>query len=79
MLELAINIMYVMVLSKKSKAEVGEGTIAPATEEQLKSVEKNYKVYSVVYPFFRLISSLDYLLFFTRGYVVIVEGKKIRT
>lgn len=76
MLELGINFMYVMVLSKKSKVEVEEGTIAPATEEQLRSVEKTYKMYSLIYPFFKIISSLDYLLFFTRGYVVIVEGRK---
>lgn len=76
MLELGINFLYVMVLSKKSKVEVEEGTIAPATEEQLHSVEKTYKMYSLIYPFFKIISSLDYLLFFTRGYVVIVEGRK---
>src|SRR4030067_1082019 len=72
MLELGINFLYVKVLSKKSKTKVEEGTIAPATEDQLKSVEKTYKLYSLVYPFFKVISSLDYLLFFTRGYVVIV-------
>jgi hypothetical protein len=76
MLELGINFLYVMVLAKKSKTKVDEGTIAPATEDQLKSVEKTYKVYSLVYPFFKIVSSLDYLLFFTRGYVVIVEGRK---
>lgn len=76
MVELGINFLYVMVLAKKSKIKVEEGTIAPATEDQLKSVEKTYKVYSLVYPFFKAVSSLDYLLFFTRGYVVIVEGQK---
>lgn len=76
MLELGINFLYVKVLAKKSKTKVAEGTIAPATEDQLKSVEKTYKLYSMVYPFFKIISSLDYLLFFTRGYVVIVEGSK---
>lgn len=76
MLELSINFLYVMVLSKKGDTQVEEGTIAPATGEQLKSVDKTYKIYSLVYPLFKLISSLDYLLFFTRGHVVIVEGRK---
>jgi hypothetical protein len=76
MLELGINFLYVKVLSKKSKTKVEEGTIAPATQDQLKSVEKTYKMYSLVYPFFKIISGLDYLLFFTKGYVVIVEGEK---
>jgi len=76
MLELAINFAYVKVLSKKSKVKVGEGTIAPTTRNQLQSVEKSYKIYSLIYPFFWTISQLDRLLFFNRGYAVIVEAKR---
>lgn len=76
MIELGINFLYVKVLSKKSKDKVEEGTIAPATAGQLKSIEKTYKIYSLAYPFFKIISSLDSLLFFTKGYVVIVEGER---
>ncbi|GAB4380284.1 MAG: hypothetical protein Kow0042_30320 [Calditrichia bacterium] len=76
LIELGINFLYVNVLSKKGEREVEEGTIAPATQDQLKSVEKSYKLYSLVFPIFWLITRLDYLLFFTRGYVTIVEGKK---
>ena len=77
MLELTINFAYVMVLSKKSKAKVDEGTIAPATQNQLKSVEKSYRMYAMIYPFFNLISKLDVLQFATCGYVVMVEGRKV--
>lgn len=76
MVELSINLLYVKVLAKKSEAEVKEGTIAPATEDQLKSVEKTYKMYAFVYPFFKAISSLDALLFRSEGYVTMVEGKR---
>lgn len=76
MVELSINLLYVKVLAKKSDAEVKEGTIAPATEDQLKSVEKTYKMYAFVYPFFKAISSLDALLFWGEGYVSMVEGKR---
>jgi 2-polyprenyl-3-methyl-5-hydroxy-6-metoxy-1,4-benzoquinol methylase len=76
MLELGINYLYVNILTKKSNVEVEEGTIAPATEAQLKSVKKSYLIYSLVYPFFWLISKLDLFLMFSEGYVVIVEGKK---
>ena len=76
MVELSINLLYVKVLSKKSKAEVKEGTIAPATKDQLKSVEKTYKMYAFVYPFFKAISSLDALLFWNEGYVSMVEGTR---
>jgi len=75
-LELSINFLYVNILSKKSKTKVEAGTIAPATRDQLKSIEKTYRMYSLVYPLFWLISKMDVILFGTRGYVVIVEGKK---
>ena len=76
MLELGINLLYVKVLSKKSNAPVEYGTIAPATKDQLKSVKKSYKLYSLIYPIFWLISKLDLIFFSSVGYVVIVEGKK---
>ncbi len=76
MLELAINVVYVKLLSKKSKARVEQGQIAPQNQEQLHSVEKSYRVYSLVYPTFWLISQLDRLLFFTEGYAVIVTAMK---
>lgn len=76
LLELAINFAYVKILSKKSKAKVEEGTIAPTTSEQLRSVQKSYRLYSLVYPFFWAVSQLDRLLFFNRGYAVIVEAKR---
>ena len=76
MLELSINYAYVMVLSKKGKVEVAPGTIAPQSEQQLASVGKSYRLYSLVYPLFRLISRLDALPFFNRGYAVVVEAVK---
>jgi hypothetical protein len=76
MLELSINFLYVKILSKKSKSKVEEGTIAPATGDQLKSVEKTYRMYALIYPVFWLISRLDSLLFFSRGYAVMVSGRK---
>ena len=76
MLELTINFLYVNILSKKSKAKVEKGTIAPATQDQLKSVEKTYRMYSLVYPMFWLISKLDCIFFNSVGHAVMVEGKK---
>jgi SAM-dependent methyltransferase len=77
MLELSINFLYVKILSKKSDAVVDDGTIAPATEDQLKSVKKSYQIYSMIYPIFWLISKLDFIFFRSIGYVVIVEGRKV--
>jgi SAM-dependent methyltransferase len=76
MLELAINFLYVKVLARKSQAKVEEGTIAPVSKDQLKSVQKSYRIYALVYPVFWLVSRLDYLILFTRGYAVVVETGK---
>ncbi len=73
MLELAINFLYVKVLAKKSRARVEEGTIAPVSQDQLRAVGKSYRLYALIYPLFWLVSRLDYLIAFTRGYAVIVE------
>jgi len=76
MLELAINFLYVKVLSRKSAAPVEAGTIAPVNQGQLNSVKKSYRIYSLLYPIFWLVSRLDYLIAFTRGYAVVVETVK---
>jgi len=76
LLELSINFLYVNILSRRSKTKVEAGTIAPATKNQLNSIEKTYKLYSLVYPFFWMISKLDLLLFGSKGYVVMVAGRK---
>ena len=76
MLELSINFIYVNFLSKKGDVAVTQGTIAPATEKQLQSINKTYRLYSFIYPFFWMISKLDFLFPFGTGYVVLVEGER---
>ncbi len=73
MLELSINFLYVNILAGKKTAE---GTIAPATRSQMKSVEKSYRVYSLIYPLFFLISRIDCLFPDGSGHVVMVGGRK---
>jgi SAM-dependent methyltransferase len=76
LLELAINFAYVMVLSKKGGEKVKEGTIAPSSAEQLRSVQKQYRLYSAAYPALYAVSKLDLLLFFFTGYAVSVVSRK---
>jgi SAM-dependent methyltransferase len=73
--ELMINFAYVKKMSRKSKVKPNKGTIAPATKQQLQAVKKAYRLYSIVFPFVWLMSKLDAALFFTSGYVSIVEGR----
>jgi SAM-dependent methyltransferase len=75
-LELVINFAYVKILSRRSKAKVEKGQIAPQTLEQVKSVEKTLKMYSVLYPFLAIVSKLDILDPFGRGYAVVVAARK---
>jgi SAM-dependent methyltransferase len=76
LLELSINFAYVRILAPRSKAHVEKGQIAPATGDQLRSMKKSYRIYSVIYPVYWLISRLDILLPFTEGYVVVVAGQR---
>jgi len=44
-------------------------------EENFGRMDKLFRVYSILYPFFWLASKLDYLLFWTRGYCLIARAK----
>jgi SAM-dependent methyltransferase len=77
MIELVINFIYVKILARRGKTIAEEGTIAPTTQEQFKSVDKTYKIYSIMFPFLWTVSQLDRLLHFSTGYAVIVEARKV--
>ena len=76
MLELSINFLYVKVLKKDPGGAEANAQIAPATSEQLKGVSSSYRVYALIFPFYRVISSLDRLLPFTEGYCVLISGRR---
>jgi SAM-dependent methyltransferase len=78
LLELSINFVYVKILSKNSDAEDDHDhpEIAPATSSQLQTVSKSYRIYSIIFPIYWLLSQLDALVFFTEGYCVMVEGRR---
>jgi SAM-dependent methyltransferase len=77
LVELIINFVFVKILARRSQAKVERGQVAPQTKEQLKSVEKSYRAYSLLYPLLALICRLDFLLRFTEGYAVIVVARKV--
>jgi SAM-dependent methyltransferase len=77
MLELSINFVYVKILNKDDDDDSDEhGEIAPATEEKLQSVSKSYRIYSLIFPVYWLLSKLDYVLLGQEGYCVLVAGRK---
>jgi 2-polyprenyl-3-methyl-5-hydroxy-6-metoxy-1,4-benzoquinol methylase len=75
-MELAINYIYVKVLSKRSEAKVEKGQIAPQNIDQVKSIEKTLRLYSYIYPVLLLVSKLDFIDRSPRGYAVIVAAQK---
>jgi SAM-dependent methyltransferase len=78
LLELTINFAYVKILSRKDRPDQDHDhvEIAPATSGQLQTVSKSYRIYSLIFPVYWLLSKLDGLLFFTEGYCVMVDGRR---
>jgi len=77
MAELVINFAYVKVLSRKKKhPQVMEGTIAPTSKKELEAVRKEYRMYSLIYPFMYVFSLLDRLIPGKGGYAVAVAARK---
>lgn len=75
--ELVINFGYVKVLArKKEHPPVMEGTIAPTSRKELEAVRKEYRMYSLIYPFMYLFSLCDKLIPGRGGYAVAVAARK---
>jgi len=75
-LELTINYTYVKFLSRKSRTDMGHHEIAPATAGQFRTVSRSYRIYSIIFPLYWILSKLDWLILFTEGYCVMVEGRR---
>lgn len=75
--ELAINLAYVKILVKKKEhPDVMVGTIAPTNKKEMAAVQKEYRMYSLIYPFMYLFSLLDKLIPGRGGYAVAVSARK---
>jgi SAM-dependent methyltransferase len=75
--ELAINLAYVKILLKKKEhPEVMQGTIAPTNKKEMKAVQKEMRIYSLIYPFMYGFSLLDKLIPGRSGYAVAVAARK---
>ncbi len=77
-LELLINVLYRKFSAKNITPSLRDGHIRPTTEEEFHSKKKIFKLYGFIYPAVLLCSKLDKLLFFQRGYSVLVWARKFR-
>lgn len=75
-LELLLNVVYVKLLSKRPAQQAREGHIRPSSTSEFRRQAKIFALYSLVYPLVWLISRLDTLLFFLKGYSLMVWAKK---
>jgi ubiquinone/menaquinone biosynthesis C-methylase UbiE len=78
LMELILNFMYIKFLKPQdiSPDSQRDGHIRPTTEEEFNSKKKAFKVYSLIYPFVWLITRLDFLFFFQRGYGLMIWAQK---
>jgi len=75
-LELIINVLYRKFSGKKQTKTLRDGQIRPTTEEEFNAKRKTFKVYGFIYPAVWLCSKLDKLLFFQKGYSLLVWARK---
>ena len=76
-IELIINALYRKLFVKKKTPSLRDGQIRPTTEAEFNAKRKTFKLYSFVYPAVWLCSKLDKLLFFQRGYSLLVWATKL--
>jgi SAM-dependent methyltransferase len=76
LIELAINFVFVKILLRRRKGEKNSGQIAPTSQQQLAAFERQYRLYSRVYPLLRFVSSFDLLCSPLQGYAVSVVCQK---
>ncbi len=79
LLELLLNFFYVKFLSRRiqTKSKLRDGHIRPSTSQEFSTQKRSFKIYSFLYPIIWLISRLDKILFFQRGYGLVVWAQKI--
>ena len=61
-------------LLKRNKREETSGRGVLVTGSDMKAYQSTFKVYSLIYPLVKLIASLDRLLFFRDGYMLIAKA-----
>jgi len=76
-LELALNFLYVRIYGGADPApDLRDGHIRPSTSEEFTRRRGAFRAYSWVYPLLWLLSRLDRLFFFQRGYGLMLWAVK---
>ena len=75
--ELLLNLIYIKLLAPKPALAKRDGHIRPSSLEEFRAQRKPFILYKLLYPLVWVISRLDTLLFFQRGYSLMVWAEKI--
>jgi SAM-dependent methyltransferase len=74
--ELVLNLIYIKLLAPAAAARKRDGHIRPASSDEFSAQGRMFALYSLIYPFIWLLSLLDTLLFFEKGYSIMVRARK---
>jgi SAM-dependent methyltransferase len=78
-IELLINLGFAALKHRKQKlpSATRDGHISPGSAQELHSLRKAFRFYSVLYPFSLAVSKLDSLIPFLKGYATLLVATKI--
>lgn len=75
-LELILNFLYIRFSRWKPSPSLRDGHIRPSTGKEFLAQKKSFRIYSFIYPFIWLFSRVDKLLFWQKGYVLLIWAQK---
>jgi len=74
--ELVLNFAYIKLLAPAVSPKTRDGHIRPATGDEFSAQAGLFSGYALVYPAVWLLSQMDRLLFFEKGYSLMVKARK---
>lgn len=75
-LELFLNFFYIKFFRADTLSGSRDGHIRPTTAEEFHGKKKTFRLYSFFYPFIWLVSRIDKVLFFLKGYGLMVWARR---
>ncbi len=75
--ELVINAAYVQILARRKRSGLRDGRIKPSDASEFETQRRAFRLYSLIYPLVWLVAQLDRLLFFMKGYSLMVWAEKV--
>lgn len=75
-IELILNVVYLKLYPSEQPTHLRDGHIRPSTSKEFSSKNKVFKAYSIFYPMVWLLTRLDRIFFFQRGYGLMVWATK---